>query len=111
VSLEVSLAVYVLPIRAWETSDQRVAKADRPAAMAGEAIGERDDAMLRAGAGVHDAVAATQQTRREQQWSQAVDRSMSKERAPATGSRLAQLPRPGRHSVRPLGSLNVCSMH
>lgn len=63
-SLEVFLAVYVLPIRAGETLDQRMAEAERLAGMAGEAIGERDVAMLNAEGEVRTGAWAARKTRR-----------------------------------------------
>jgi hypothetical protein len=63
-SLEGFLAAHVLPAREGETLDQRRAEAGRLAGIAGEVLGDREVAMLRAEAGLREAVAAARKARR-----------------------------------------------
>lgn len=62
--LEAFLAAHVLPGLAGGTLDQMRAEAERLAGIAGEAIGDREVAMLRAEVGMKDALTVAGRTRR-----------------------------------------------
>lgn len=79
--LSAYLAAHILPFRAGQSLDARNAEADRLAALAGEAIGDREVAMLKASVELRvTAGAGGTNARNDDQWAEAVSRVLATKR-------------------------------